>query len=336
MTYFSLSLKDTYVLKGIGLLLLLCHHLFYVQKGLYDDIHLARDYYLVQNIGIWCKACVAIFVLLSGYGLTVGAMKKGVKDVKLFYWHRATKLLMNYWLIWLLFVPISIFVFGRTFTDAYQTNIIPKFILDFFGLINCLGLYGYNVTWWFYSCIIVLYLAFPWLYKLMETNLLALVVSIVAIYFMPIPQILGIRIYFACFVTRMLLCKYKIPPHPVLWFSLCLMLSVERFVAKDVILFDSILTLSMVMAYKSIILPALISNLLEFVGKHSMNIFLFHTFIYYYWFRDFIYASRNPIVIYLLLLLICLLISIGIELLKKIIRFNIMVKHIDNLYGIRQ
>lgn len=90
------------------------------------------------------------------------------------------------------------------------------------------------------------------------------------------------------------------------------------------------------MAYKSIKIPALISYLLEFVGKHSMNIFLFHTFIYYYWFRDFIYASRNPMVIYLLLLLICLLISVGIELLKKIIRFNIMVKHVDNLYGIRQ
>ena len=29
----------------------------------------------------------------------------------------------------------------------------------------CFGWYGYNATWWFYSCIIVLYLTFPWLYK---------------------------------------------------------------------------------------------------------------------------------------------------------------------------
>ena len=204
----SLSLKDTNVLKGIGLLLLLCHHLFYVQKGLYDDIHLVGDHYLVQELGIWCKVCVAIFVFLSGYGLTVGAIKARVFNVRSFYWHRFTKLLLNYWLIWVLFVPISLYFFGRTFTDAYQTNIIPKFILDFFGIINCFGLYGYNATWWFYSCIIVLYLAFPWLCKLMETNIWVLVASIVAIYFMPIPQIQGIRIYFACFVMGMLLCKY--------------------------------------------------------------------------------------------------------------------------------
>lgn len=279
---FSLSLKDTNVLKGIGLLLLLCHHLFYVQKGLYDDIHLAGGHYLVQDIGIWCKVCVAIFVFLSGYGLTVGAMNtEGVKDVKHFYWHRFSKLLMNYWFIWLLFVPISVIVFGRTFTDAYQTNIIPKFFLDFFGVINCFGWYGYNATWWFYSCIIVLYFAFPWLYKMMDNNLWVLVASIVAIYFIPIPQILSIRIYFACFVMGMLLCRYKesVKITPILWISLFAILSVERFVAKDVILFDSVLTLSLVMAYKSIKLPTFISKSLEFIGKHSMNIFLLHLYI---------------------------------------------------------
>ena len=212
----SLSLKDTNELKGIGLLLLLCHHLFYVQKGLYDDIHLVGDHYLVQELGIWCKVCVAIFVFLSGYGLTVGAIKARGFNVRSFYWHRFTKLLLNYWLIWVLFVPISLFFFGRTFTDAYQTNIIPKLILDFFGIINCFGLYGYNATWWFYSCIIVLYLVFPWLYKLMEANLWVLIASIVAIYFIPIPQILGIRVYFVCFVMGMLLCKYgkSTPPPP--------------------------------------------------------------------------------------------------------------------------
>ena len=141
-------------------------------------------------------------------------------------------------------------------------------------------------------------------------------------------SILFVSLWVCCYVNT----ENLPPPRAVLWFSLFSILSVERFVAKDVFLFDSILTLSMVMAYKSIKLPDLISNLLEFVGKHSMNIFLFHTFIYYYWFRDFIYASRNPIVIYLLLLLICLLVSVGIELLKKIIRFNIMVNHIDKLY----
>lgn len=218
---FSLTLRDTNILKGVGLLLLLAHHLFYEQTGLYDDVHLVKDHYVVQDIGVWCKLCVSIFVFLSGYGLTVGAMKKnGINDIKQFYWHRLTKLLVNYWFIWLLFVPVSVFVFGRTFTDAYHTHIIPKFILDFFGILNCFGFLGYNATWWFYSCIIVLYLLFPWLYKLMEWNLWALLALVFAAFYIPGPFFHGSNIYIASFTAGMLMCRYKntikiTPPHIV-------------------------------------------------------------------------------------------------------------------------
>lgn len=52
-----------------------------------------------------------------------------------------------------------------------------------------------------------------------------------------------------------------------------------------------------------------VSVALQFVGRQSMNIFLFHTFIYYYWFHTFIYAPRHPLLIFLLLLVICLIVS---------------------------
>lgn len=65
----NLSLADTNALKGIALLFLLCHHLFYIQDGSYHDILLFGKYPLVQEFGIACKVCVAIFVFLSGYGL---------------------------------------------------------------------------------------------------------------------------------------------------------------------------------------------------------------------------------------------------------------------------
>lgn len=334
---FSLSLKDTSILKGFALLLLLAHHLFYIQNGLYNDIHIVGNHYLVQDIGTWCKVCVAIFVFLSGYGLTVGAKKTGgVQNVKHFYWHRLTKLLMNYWFIWLLFVPISVFGFGYTFTDAYCTHVILKFILDFLGVINCFGWLGYNGTWWFYSCIIVLYFAYPWLYKLMDKCLWGLLAVVVALYFIPGPYFHSINIYYASFVVGMLVCRYEqtICIHnPVFWIALFAILAVERFISKDVYIFDSILALCLVVTYKCIPVPTIIGKLLDFIGKHSMNIFLFHTFIYYYWFQSFIYASHNPIVIFLLLLLICLFISIGIEFLKKITRFELIVKYIDSLYG---
>ena len=223
----KLSLLDTNVLKGIALLLLLVHHLFYIKNGLYNDILIANDHYLVHSIGIWCKLCVAIFVFLSGYGLTIGALKSsGISNIKQFYWHRFSKLLLNYWFIWLCFVPISILVFDRTLVNAYGSHIVPKLVLDFFGLINCLGIYGYNATWWFYSCIIVLYLIFPMLYKLMKYNPWMLLPLSFAIYFLPIPSTTSIRIYFPCFIMGMAYSKFNqlikiTPPQVSSDYSIC-------------------------------------------------------------------------------------------------------------------
>lgn len=70
----NLILNDTLELKGIALLLLLCHHLLAEQTGLYYDF-LFRGHPLVQTFGLWSKVCVSIFVLLSGYGLMVKALK---------------------------------------------------------------------------------------------------------------------------------------------------------------------------------------------------------------------------------------------------------------------
>lgn len=87
----------------------------------------------------------------------------------------------------------------------------------------------------------------------------------------------------------------------------------------------------MVIAYKSIYIPEAIAKALEFLGKHSMNIFLFHTFIFYMWFRNFIYASRNPLIIFLELFIACLLISIVLECVKKLIRFDTLIANIQKI-----
>lgn len=336
----TLSLRDTNILKGIALMMLLTHHLFYVRNGLYDDIRIVGDHYLVNEIGIWSKLCVAIFVFLSGYGLMVRTTQEGgIANVKRFYLTRLSKLLVNYWFVWLLFVPVGVFVFGRTFSDAYGSYVIPKFILDIMGLISCIGIYGYNPTWWFLSCIIVLYICFPYCYKLINKNPVLLFVIIVAIYFMPLPRTIMIRIYFPSFVMGMALYKYmralfSTPPH--LWIVTSVILSVERFVSKDVFLFDSVLCLAIAITYLRVGIPKMVGNTLDFIGRHSSNIFMFHTFIYYYWFSSFIYGSRNPILIFMLLLCISLFISVILEFVKNSMKLKALIQHINSLYAVRQ
>ena len=80
---------------------------------------------------------------------------------------------------------------------------------------------------------------------------------------------------------------------------------------------DCFITLGLVQVYSAFSLPAVLSKGLVFLGKHSMNIFLFHTFIFYFWFRDFVYASRNPLIIFLTLLVVCVIISMLLEQVKK-------------------
>lgn len=88
-------------------------------------------------------------------------------------------------------------------------------------------------------------------------------------------------------------------------------------------LLDGVIAVFLAVTYKEFISSMKgLGRSLEFIGKHSMNIFLFHTFIYYIYFPDFIYWSRNPILIYMTLLAACLCVSMMIEWLKRTTGFD--------------
>lgn len=203
-----LTQNDTYVIKGIAIILMLLHHLFYVRRELYDDFILYGNHGIVNEIGIFSKVCVAIFVFLSGYGLTVSNGNNKKISLKDFYAHRFVKLYMNYWLIWLLFVPLSVYCFGRTFDVVYGSHIIPKLVADLFGVINVFGLYGYNPTWWFYSAIIVLWLLYPLFLRLSKYPAFLLILGVVC-YFSPVRMTIGISSYVLPFVVGILYAKIE-------------------------------------------------------------------------------------------------------------------------------
>ena len=319
-----LSINDTNVLKGVALLLLLCHHLFYVQNGLYNDIHIINSIYLVQEIGIFCKLCVVMFVFLSGYGLMAQAeMNGGIVKVKDWYFRRFKKLFLNYWLIWLVFVPISYFCFNLTFEKAYFQDVELQLVLDVLGIHELFyygKIYCYNPTWWFYSCIIVLYLLFPLMYKMVKRDALSLVLFSLFVSFLPVSFVGVTKFNIVAFALGMWMAKEKsAPSRQCLWIELLLILlfAVERNTNSYPLMIDCVLALLIVELYQTIKWPKIIKNVMSFLGKHSMNIFLFNTFIFLFWFQDIVYASRNPILIFLTFLAICLPISIALEWIKK-------------------
>lgn len=351
----NLSKRDTTILKGIALLLLLTHHLFYIQNGRFDDIQIYKGIFLVNMTGQISKVCVALFVFLSGYGLAAAYMDKPYFKSSEFFKKRFKKLFINYWLIWIIFVPIGVAFAGLTFEKVYGENILTKFILDLTGLLNLTGEYGYNPTWWFYSCIILLYVLYPaltagyrtyWCRNLILLIGVALIIFPHNIYFLE-----PIRYYLLPFTIGMyaqrLEIKYITPPHHyrhhqelctqkarhcyslrfswrvreicscavrgelrrtslIVLISLLLLLMAIRFKLPYALGFDTLITILIIIAYKNIGIPPVVSRFLNLCGKHSFNIFLFHTFLYYLYIPDIIYWNRNPIIIFLTLLAFCL------------------------------
>jgi hypothetical protein len=74
----------------------------------------------------------------------------------------------------------------------------------------------------------------------------------------------------------------------------------------------------------------LIQRPLTFMGHHLFNIFLFHTFILIYW-PDFIYGFQYPYLIFLVLLSISLIISVAIEYIRKLLKFETILSWIDGI-----
>lgn len=80
--------------------------------------------------------------------------------------------------------------------------------LIFLGLAYNFGFYGFNPTWWFMSCILVLYLLFPLLFKLCRRYWLFLLVISVGITWIPLYVFNPIKYYLFTFLIG-IICVQK-------------------------------------------------------------------------------------------------------------------------------
>lgn len=338
-TDYRISPAETQIIKAFAIAAMLVHHLFLENP----------EYGLgVYSLAIAGKVCVALFVYLSGYGmaatipLKINGRLNTAKTFFFFLGKRYAKFFLNYWVVFAISVPIGIFCFGRTFEIAYGTSdgLLTKLISDIFGL---RGFDSYNITWWFNELILVLWLLFPLLYVAMRNMFVSLCV-IVFLFINP-----G-DILYICEIFANCLSIYILP------FSMgvCMALHAERInnvlnaipqkillgvlaVATTIFLFLRGVALFPEFSYfrvdpfATVALTLFVVCLcrstklqfapLQFIGKHSMNMYLTHTFIFGYFFHDFIYGLGYPILMFLALFGISLLISVVIEFAKNKLGF---------------
>lgn len=336
----QISVQESSAIKGVAVCLLLIRHLFLVYR---DSCEAAFQ------IGLISKVCIAFFVFTSGYGLAVQYEKwsttyldnQGVLLLK-FLGRRLTKFYLNYWFIFLISVPVGVFIFDHSLQMSYgeDANTFLCLLKDFLGL---QGLKSYNATWWFNSLALSLYVLFPVLFFAMRSWMVGL--SLLVLFYVWPKEILwplqmlcnALVTYLIVFALGMYVaCRQKaindflnrLSPWLVLPFSAVLLALL--FYIRNHVVFPSFcgvgvdpflalfFSLFIVCACR---LTSCKLKVFEFLGKHSMNIYLLHSFFIGCFGVGGSLGLKNPLAVFSSLLAFTLLLSVFVEFLKTHIGF---------------
>ena len=336
---------DTNAVKGFAILMMLFHHLFLAPERYagfdvsFSPLGESRTVLIAQ----FCKICVAVFVFLSGYGITISMKKLSHADL-LASRRQVTKryfsLISGFWYVYL-FCLVAVLIFDRSILSCYSANNLFNSIyfafVDFMGLAELFGTPTMIGTWWYMSLAIIIVVAVPVLYKLYERfGAVALLVATMCLCGIFTQENYNmVRWFFTLalgmiFADKNLLAKFKelkIVKIKAVDYAVKLVLYtavlIACFYARNYAdwtvsyLRDGIIPVVVIMwLYTILFVIKPIYIVLKYLGHHSMNIFLSHTLLRGYLLKGFIYSKGNFLVIFALLILLSLGFAIVIDLLE--------------------
>jgi hypothetical protein len=341
---------DMKMTKGVAILFMLLLHLFCRKEvnGLYDTFPIINGVPLMYYIGLFGDACVPMFCFASGYGLFVSINKEKGSIIKKNSM-RIFKLLINFWMILIIFVAIG-FLAGKS-------EILPgsptKFLLNFFALSN-----SYNGAWWFLQTYIILVFLAPPLFKIIKkynSIFLVMVSGFVYLltYIQRIKHVLDLGDNSALnmaanafvlvgtsqlpFIVGAIFAKDKlyskiynkinnIPmKNPLCLFGIVLLVIIHAFYESMVI--APITGIAFICLFNLIDKKVKLQKVLNFIGNHSTNLWLTHMFFYMTIFPKLTFAPKYPILIFFWLIILCLISSYLINFIYKPIVKNIDKKN---------
>lgn len=338
--------QDSQALKGIAIILMVVYHCFF-EPSLFADY--VVDYApFTENLVVeaiwWGKICVSLFAFVSGYGLYLSFVHEDGSPNR---WvaKRYVKSFSGYWFIYVLVFVVTMIAVGLPqelfLTDGFLRAGVYAFI-DFLGLAQLFGTPTLSGAWWYMTAAALFICLIPLLARLEKRIgwLATLALSIMiprflvsylggmnALAFVP-SMLLGL--VFArhgTFDAHDRLCARVnkvllfVVDTAVFAMSILLFSRLERNVVWEYH-FTVAPLICIVYAHRYLLRLPYLSRVLQFFGKHSMNIFLTHMIIQLTLFPAWTYSFKPFWLIPVVLFAESLVLSIVIELVKKLIRYE--------------
>ena len=341
-----ISKIETLQLKGIAITIMMFHHCF-LDSERYNGMSVVFTPFTetsINKLAAFFKICVGMYVFLSAYGMTCSIRNYKFSDFEKnnrryvsYLNHRFLRLLSGYWFIFFISSLLTIFIDATRFVSVYgkgRINAVIYYILDFLGIAHLTNTPTLCGTWWYMSLALIIILLFPLLIELYKHIGIYLILFCM---FVPlslnyaieskIPDIArwgGAVAIGICMAESNKWTKWHLSKNTLIAFitlSLgiicCFMIRKASSTAKLIWIWDSIIPVYMIYYCWRFVLKYHWAKIFIPLGKHSMNIFLFHTFIRGIWWHRWVYSFKYFGLITIMLLLVSLIVSILFEFIKE-------------------
>lgn len=362
--------EHTMQMKGIAIIILLFHHCFLNAQrwatvpyeklattkgwGYYPISFAPFSSHTIQYLASFSKICVAMFVFMTGYGMWVSYESQKKKTTMSNYIKKRMVTLMTGFLIIFVVTEILAIPTGR-FIEVYGHDFrsVVYMIIDALGLAKLLGTPLFCLTWWYMSLAIVLIMIFPFVHSIMEKyQWIVVVASIIVPRACGFGQSTDLFRYLLAYTLGMYFAQHdllarikeKFMEQNVEGKLLSLIVSLIGLAViikcrqnawigwKYLDFWDGFAAMYViVISYIYILNGKWIVKGLGFLGKHSMNIFLIHSFYRDVFFHEFTYSFYYAWLDYIVLMAISLVTSIVLEWFKKLIRYEKFIDWVKRL-----
>lgn len=362
--------EHTMQMKGIAIIILLFHHCFLNAQrwatvpyeklattkgwGYYPISFAPFSSHTIQYLASFSKICVAMFVFMTGYGMWVSYESQKKKTTMSNYIKKRMVTLMTGFLIIFVVTEVLAIPTGR-FIEVYGHDFrsVVYMIIDALGLAKLLGTPLFCLTWWYMSLAIVLIMIFPFVHSIMEKyQWIVVVASIIVPRACGFGQSTDLFRYLLAYTLGMYFAQHdllarikeKFMEQNVEGKLLSLIVSLIGLAViikcrqnawigwKYLDFWDGFAAMYViVISYIYILNGKWIVKGLGFLGKHSMNIFLIHSFYRDVFFHEFTYSFYYAWLDYIVLMAISLVTSIVLEWFKKLIRYEKFIDWVKRL-----